>query len=67
MVADFADLQAGPIFREKKKGTGECPGYCLHECNLSRCPAKCECAWVRDVLHRLSRWPKRQPSPFHSH
>jgi hypothetical protein len=59
MVADFADLQSGPIFREMKNGTEECPGYCLHECNLSRCPVQCECAWVREVLHRLSRWPKK--------
>ena len=58
MVADFADLQSGPVYRERKNGSEECPGYCLHECNLNACPIKCECAWVRDLLHRLSRWPK---------
>ena len=65
-VADFADLQSGPIFSEKKNGSEDCPGYCLHECNLNRCPAKCECAWVREVLQRLSRWPKRRVSSIAS-
>jgi hypothetical protein len=59
MVKDFADLQSGPVFRERKTGTEECPGYCLHECNLNRCPAKCECSWVREVVKRLSAWPKK--------
>jgi hypothetical protein len=62
-VEDFEDLKTGPIFLERKFGSDECPGYCLHECELSRCPAKCECAWVRDVLLRLSRWPKKKRSP----
>ncbi len=61
-VADFADLQSGPVFREKKNGSEDCPGYCLHECNLSPCPVQCECAWVRDVLQLLSRWPKHDDS-----
>jgi len=61
-VEDFEDLKTGPIYRERKTGSDECPGYCLHKCELSRCPAKCECAWVRDVLQRITQWPKRGSS-----
>jgi hypothetical protein len=63
MVECFADLKTGPIYRERKFGSDECPGYCLYECNLNLCTAKCECAWVRDVLQKLSHWPKRGISP----
>ena len=57
-VEDFSDLKTVPIYQERKTGGDECPGYCLHECELSRCPAKCECAWVRDVIDRLNHWEK---------
>jgi hypothetical protein len=58
-VKDFADLKTGPVYRGKKTGSDECPGYCLYECNLNLCLAKCECAWVRGVLQQLARWPKK--------
>jgi hypothetical protein len=58
-VADFQDLYKGPIYRERLTGSETCPEYCVHECELKPCPQKCECAWVRDVLDCLSRWPKK--------
>ncbi|MBN2201865.1 hypothetical protein JW777_07935 [bacterium] len=57
-AADFLDLHDGPVYEKRLVGTGDCPGYCLHQSELRPCPAKCECAFVRDVLDRLKRWPK---------
>jgi hypothetical protein len=54
----FIDLVKGPIFVERMTGTEECPGYCLHKTELRPCPAKCECAHVRNVLDRVARWMK---------
>lgn len=58
-ASDFLDMHDGPVFEKRLAGTGDCPGYCLHQSELRPCPAKCECAFVRDVLDRLKRWPKR--------
>jgi hypothetical protein len=52
----FIDLVTGPVFIVRMTGTEECPGYCLHKTELRPCPAKCECAHVRDVLDRVARW-----------
>ena len=54
----FRDLYGGPVFQEIKRGTEKCPEYCLHEDQLDLCPEQCECAWVREVLHRVHKWPK---------
>lgn len=54
----FIDLVTGPIFVERMTGREECPGYCLHKNELRPCPAKCECAHVRNVLDRVARWMK---------
>jgi hypothetical protein len=56
-VGEFADLHAGPVYHERKTGSDECPGYCLHHCELKPCPAKCECAWVREVMQKMRQWP----------
>ena len=53
-VNEFVDLYDGPIYRENKTGTQECPGYCLYESELRPCPAKCNCAFVREILTLLS-------------
>ncbi|WP_020677706.1 hypothetical protein [Geopsychrobacter electrodiphilus] len=60
-VDAFADLYAGPVFTERKTGSDECPGYCLHQNNLRPCPATCECAYVREILQLLSR-PEKNPT-----
>ena len=54
----FTDLYDGPIFAEQKRGTEECPGYCLNQSKLGPCPARCECAYVRDVLQIVRNFPK---------
>ena len=54
----FIDLATGPVFVERMTGTKECPGYCLHKTELRPCPARCECAHVRDVLDRVVQWVK---------
>jgi hypothetical protein len=63
-ASDFLDLHDGPVYERRLAGTDDCPGYCLHQSELKPCPARCECAFVRDVLDRLARWPKSgHPSP----
>ena len=57
-VEDFEDLYDGPIFDEKLTGTDECPGYCLYKKNLKPCPAKCECAYVREIIQIINNYPK---------
>ena len=54
-VNEFADLYDGPIYQENRTGSDECPGYCLYESELRPCPAKCNCAYVREVLQRLCK------------
>ncbi len=52
-VHAFADLYQGPIFQDRVTGTDSCSGYCLHRNILKPCPAKCECAYVREILQVL--------------
>lgn len=54
-VQTFADLYSGPIFEKQLSGSDSCAGYCLHRNSLSRCPQKCECAYVREILHIVGR------------
>ena len=54
-VEAFADLYAGPIFQERLFKTETCPGYCLHHNELRPCPAKCECAYVREIMTLLQK------------
>jgi len=58
-AGDMRDLYDGPVFEERKTRSDECPEYCLYEHELERCPAKCECAYVREVLHLVVHWPKK--------
>lgn len=58
-AVEFEDLYDGPIFQERYTGGSECPGHCMHHSNLKPCPAKCECAYVREVIQQLKAWPKR--------
>lgn len=55
----FTDLYDGPVFQARTKGEEECPGFCLKKENLSPCPARCECAFVREtiqIIKRMSRY-----------
>ena len=53
---DFMDLYNGPVFTERVTNGDDCPGHCLHKNNLEPCPAKCECASVREVLQIVKNW-----------
>lgn len=59
---EFQDLYNGPIFTERLTGTEECPGYCLHENDLRPCLAKCECAYVREVVQVILHWAEYKSS-----
>lgn len=59
-AARFIDLYQGEVFTERKTGTDDCPGYCLNRPDLAPCPAKCECAYVREILQIIKDWNKRQ-------
>ena len=54
----FRDLHDGPIFSECLAGSEHCPGHCLNSQILDPCSAKCEGAYVRDILQILRDWPK---------
>jgi len=54
----FTDLYDGPVFTEKATVSDECPGHCLHRFNIEPCRAKCECAFVREIIQVIKDWPK---------
>jgi hypothetical protein len=54
----FIDMHDGPIFENALRGSPECMGLCNRSDSLDPCQAKCECAFVRDVLQRVLGWPK---------
>lgn len=58
LVEKFADLYDGPVYQTRKTGTSECPRFCLHQEELAPCPARCECAFVREVIQVVRSWPK---------
>lgn len=49
----FSDLYDGPVFQQRLTGSEHCPGYCLHERELSPCPAACECAYIREIIRMI--------------
>jgi hypothetical protein len=55
----FKDLHDGPVFSECLAGSEQCPGYCQHREVLHPCRAKCEGAYVRDIMQILRDWPKQ--------
>jgi hypothetical protein len=58
-AGEFFDLYKGPVFRTRKSGGKECGGHCLHAEDLGRCPVKCECAFVREVIQIVLAWGKQ--------
>ncbi len=56
----FRDIYDGPVFSQRATGNEECPGYCLRESELNACPAKCECAYVREILQIIRNWPRAE-------
>jgi hypothetical protein len=57
---EFQDLYHGPIFKERATGSPECTEKCLHQADLTPCPAQCECAFVREILQVVNKWPKKK-------
>jgi len=55
---ELKDLYIGPVFKGRRTGQKDCPGYCLKRMELAECPAECECAWVRRLLQIIRQWPK---------
>lgn len=55
-AGDFEDLYDGVVFVDRATGSDDCPGYCLHQDELEPCPAKCECAYVREVMQIIRNW-----------
>ena len=71
-AGQFVDLYDGPTFEERKTGSQECPGYCVHEDELEPCPASCECSYVRSAIQVIRSWPRdatpasRDPAETHA-
>ena len=57
-AGSFVHLYGGPIFEKRATGSDKCPEYCLHADELRACPAECECAYIREVLQIVKKWPK---------
>ena len=56
----FTNLYNGPVFQTRLTGQRACRKHCLKEDDLGRCPAKCECAFVREIVALAKEWPKRE-------
>ena len=68
-VRYFNGLYVGPIFEERATGSDDCPGYCLYQNQLDTCAARCECAYVRNIIDIIKKWQKvdlRSSFPEHS-
>ena len=56
---EFLDLYKGKIFEVRNTGLEGCLEYCFNKCELRPCPAKCECAYIREIIQILKAWPKK--------
>lgn len=61
-AVEFRDIYDGPIFSQRATKGKDCGRHCFHQHDLEPCPAQCECAYVREIIQRLKRWPK-SPTP----
>ncbi|MEI6167022.1 MAG: hypothetical protein WCS52_07490 [bacterium] len=59
-VAQFRNMYQGEVYDIRMTGSVKCPGHCLHDKNMTACPAKCECSFVREVMQVVLRWPKNE-------
>lgn len=60
-AGDFVDMHKGPMFENcPRSEIPDCPRFCCDENSLDACYNKCECAYVRDVLQIVKKWPKRK-------
>ncbi len=58
-VGQLRPLYDGPGYTQRRTGTEQCHGYCLHHEQLELCDADCELAWARQALQwlRLHKLP----------
>jgi hypothetical protein len=61
-VYKFLELYKGKLYKERKTGTVECPGYCRKKEQLDRCDALCECAYVREIINIVEAHEKEEVS-----
>jgi hypothetical protein len=59
----FTDIYHGEVFVDKLHGTAACQGLCARWQDTRRCPAKCECAYIREMMQLVKQWPKRVLDP----
>jgi hypothetical protein len=57
-VRHFQNLYHGPIASKRATGTEDCPKYCLYKDDMRPCSVDCECAYVREILQIIQKWPK---------
>ncbi|MFC2088214.1 hypothetical protein ACFLSX_01305 [Calditrichota bacterium] len=57
-VHHFSHLFDGTVFRDRLTDTEQCPGYCCYQEELRPCPAKCECAYVREIIQLIEKYDK---------
>lgn len=49
----FADLYSGQVYKELKRGLGECGGNCLTINDLTPCSAQCSMAHIRQIMQTI--------------
>ncbi len=54
----FKDMYAGPLFTQSLAGTEVCHGFCDDMDSIEPCDAQCECAYVREIMQIIRKWPK---------
>ena len=59
-AVQFIDLYEGPIYVQSKTGSDECEEHCLQKNDLDPCAVPCECAYVREIIQIVKKWPANQ-------
>ena len=59
----FKDMYAGPLFAQRLTGTEVCQGFCDDMDAIEPCDAQCECAYVREIMQIIRKWPKKVNQP----
>jgi len=59
----FKDMYDGPIFSQRLTGTEVCQGFCKDMDAIEPCDAQCECAYVREIMQIIRKWPKEAYQP----
>ena len=63
-VFAFEDLYKGKRYDTAALGSDRCSGLCLDMTELKGCDYPCKYAYVRDILQRISKWPKTEVKQF---